>query len=144
MPLLMITMNSLLFSLKDLQFNSELTLMTCLTSVNRQCDDVFLHIYIYIYIKYLICNIILVSSRKHSDSVFLQIILHLSYYKIMAIFPCNIQHILLLIYFIQSSLCFLISYPILLLPPSLSPLVTASLFSIPVSHFLFCYMHPFT
>ena len=48
---------------------------------------------------------------------------------------------LLLIYFIHSSLYLLILYPYL--APSLSPLVTTSLFSISVSLFLFCYIHSF-
>ena len=42
---------------------------------------------------------------------------------------------------ICSSLYLLISYPILSLPPFLSPLVTISLFSIPVTLFLFCYIY---
>ena len=51
------------------------------------------------------------------------------------VYPCS------LFILVCSSLDLLISYPILSLPPFLSPLVTISLFSVPVSLFLFCYIH---
>ena len=76
-------------------------------------------------------KIILVSDIHHSDSVFLQIRLHQSYYKIMAIFPCAVQYI---IYFIHTSLYLLIPYTILL---SLFPLSTGNHQLLSVSMFLF-------
>ena len=60
-----------------------------------------------------------------------------SYYKIMAV----ISWYLSLIYFIQNSLYLLISYPVLLLPFSLSLTVTTSLFFISLS--LFLLLHTF-
>ena len=66
-----------------------------------------------------------------------------SYYKILAIFSVLYNISLQLIYYIHSSLYFLIPPPILLLPPSLPTLVTTSLFLISVTLFLFCYIHLF-
>ena len=60
-----------------------------------------------------------------------------SYYKIMAV----ISWYLSLIYFIQNSLYLLFSYPVLLLPFSLSLTVTTSLFFISLS--LFLLLHTF-
>ena len=88
----------------------------------------------------LIYNIILISGIQHSNSVFLQIILIKSYYKIIGIISlCCTNTSLLLIYFIHSSLYQLIYTHILLLLPSLYSLVTTGLLSISVSLFLFCY-----
>ena len=39
----------------------------------------------------LIYNIVLVSGVQQSDSVFLKIIFHYSYYKVMGIIPCAVQ-----------------------------------------------------
>ena len=46
-------------------------------------------------------------------------------------------------YFIHSSLYLLISHPIFPLFSFFSPLVTSNLFSVPMSIFLFCYIHAF-
>ena len=64
-----------------------------------------------------------------------------SYYKTLAIFPVpyNIPLYWQLIYFIHSSLYLLIPYLYLASTPSLSPLVTTSLFSISVSLYLLGY-----
>lgn len=56
--------------------------------------------------------------------------------------PCVAQYILEA-YFIPSSLSFLLSYPYLPLPPSLSSLATTGLFIIPVSLLLFSYILQF-
>jgi len=55
------------------------------------------------------------------------------YSQYCTMYPCG--------FFIPNRLCLLISYPYIAPPPSLSPLVATSLFSVSVSLCLFCYMH---
>ena len=52
----------------------------------------------------------LVSGVQHSDSVFVQIICLLGYYKKMAIIPCVIQYILIPYVFYESESCSVMSY----------------------------------
>ena len=78
-------------------------------------------------------NIMLDSGVQHSDSVSLQIILHR---KLLQDKSCAVQYILVTYLFctlIKRSMPFVVPYPSLVSPHSLSPRGTTSLFSVSVS-----------
>ena len=64
------------------------------------------------------------------DSKFYWLYSIYSYYKMLTVFPVLYGIYLYLIYFIHSNLYLPIFYPYFAPPPSLSPLVTTSLFSV--------------
>ena len=81
-------------------------------------------------------NIMLDSGVQHSDSVSLQIILHPKLLQDKGCNPCAVQYILVIYLFcilIKRSMSFLVPYPSLASPHSLSPQGTTGLFSVSVS-----------
>ena len=92
----------------------------------------------------LIYNIILIAGVQHNDSKFLWIILHLQLLQYIGCIPCVVQYILVTYLFYTQQLVPLNPLPLSCpSPPSLSPLVTTSLFSTYLSLFLFCYIDQF-
>ena len=87
-------------------------------------------------------SIILVSGLKQSDSVFLDYTPFKVITKQWLYSPVPYDISFLLIHF-YSSLFLKPIIPHLCLDRPLSPLETTSVFSIPVSLFLFCYIHSF-
>ena len=87
----------------------------------------------------LMYNIILVAGVQHSDSIFLQIILHLKLLQNIGYIPCAVQYVLVSCLFYKEDFVHLNPLPQLAPPPPLFPLMTTSLFSVSESLLLFCY-----
>ena len=75
-------------------------------------------------------------SVQYSDSIYLKIILHLKLLQNNGYIPCAVHYILVAYLFYIQQFVSLNLYPCLASPPSFSPLVTTSFFS--VCLFLFC------
>ena len=92
----------------------------------------------------LIYNVVLVSAVQQSEPVIhthislsFRFFSHIGHYKVLSRVPCVMSRFLLVIIFVHSSMYMSISIS-QFIPPPLSPLVTISLFSTPVTLFLFC------
>ena len=125
-------------------------LQTCQTTIGiwtyRFCNKIPQMYTFFLIEVQLIYNVVLVSGVQQSDSAiyifFFRFFSLIDYYKILSIFPCATQQVLVgYLFYVQQCVCVnpkLLIYPAPL--PTFSPLVTISLFSMYVGLFLFLYI----